>query len=102
MKLVVAALVAASLSSAAFAADAVPAAAPAATVTKFSTDTPIEQLAADPKASAVLDADFPNITKHPMYDSFKSMSLKEVAPMSGGKITDAQLAKAAADLAQVK
>ena len=101
MKLIAVAALSLTLSSAAIAADPATTAS-AATSAKFSTATPIEQLAADPAASAVLNADFPNITKHPMYDSFKSMSLKDVAPMSGGKITDAQLAKAEADLAALK
>jgi hypothetical protein len=105
MKLAVAAALSLCFSTAAFAADpATPAttAAPAATAAKFSTATPIEQLAANPAAAAVLEANFPKITQHPMYDSFKAMSLKDVAPMSGGKITDAQLTKAEADLAAIK
>lgn len=74
----------------------------ATTAAKFTVDTPIETLAADPKANAVLDADFPKMTKHPMYEQFKGMSLKQVQPMSGGKITEAQIAKASADLAAIK
>lgn len=69
---------------------------------KYSVDTPIETLVADPKANAVLDADFPNMTKHPMYEQFKGMTLKQLQPMSQGKITDAQIAKANADFAAIK
>lgn len=70
---------------------------------KFTIDTPIEQLVADPKAKDVLIADLGgDPTANPYYDSFKSMSLKEVAPMSQGKITDELLVKLAADLAAIK
>jgi len=103
MKLAFAAALSLCLPTVALAADpATPAPTTASTAAKFSTATPIEQLAADPAAAAVLEANFPKITKHPMYDSFKAMSLKDVAPMSGGKITDAQLAKTEADLAAIK
>jgi hypothetical protein len=37
-----------------------------------------------------------------MFDQFKSMSLKQLAPMSQGKITDDGLVKVGADLASVK
>jgi hypothetical protein len=80
-------------------------AAPAADATataKFSLDTPIETIVADPAGKAVLDADFPGMTSHAMYDSFKGMSLTALQPMSQGQITDAQLAKAKADLAALK
>jgi len=50
----------------------------------------------------VLDADFPGMLTHPMYDQFKGMSLSAVQPMSQGAITDEQLAKAKVDLAAVK
>lgn len=75
--------------------------APAAAA-KFTVDTPIETLVADPKANAVLDANFPGMTKHPMYEQFKGMSLKQVQPMSGGRIKDEQIAKANAELAAIK
>lgn len=79
-----------------------PAAPAAAPVAAFSIDTPIETLMADPRAKAVLDADLPGMSSHPMYDSFKSMTLGQLAPMSQGKITDAVLAKVATDLAAIK
>lgn len=79
-----------------------PAVAPAAVPARLTLDTPIVTIAADPAGKAVLDADFPGLTAHPMYDSFKSMSLGALQPMAQGKITDAQLAKAKADLAAIK
>jgi len=65
-------------------------------------DTPIEQIAANPAGKAVLDKDLPGLTSHAMYDQFKSMSLKDLQPMSQGAITDDQLKKAGDDLAKVK
>lgn len=69
---------------------------------KYTLDTPIETIAADPAGKAVLDKDLPGLTSHEAYDSFKSMSLKAVQPMSNGALSDAALAKAATDLAAIK
>ncbi len=69
---------------------------------KFTTDTPIETIAADPAGKAILDKDMPGLTSHPAYDQFKAMSLKAVQPMSQGAISDEALAKVATDLAAVK
>jgi hypothetical protein len=81
---------------------AAPATAPAA-AGKFTLDTPIETIEADPKGKEVLTADLGmDVAQHPAYESFKSMSLNQVAPMSGGKITDDVLKKVAADLAAIK
>lgn len=81
-----------------------PAPAPAATPAagKFTIDTPIATIAADPAGRAVLDADFPGMTAHPMYDSFKGMTLIQLQPVANGQITDAQIAKARIDLAALK
>lgn len=69
---------------------------------KYTLETPIETIAANPAGKAILDKDLPGLTTHEAYDSFKSMSLKDVQPMSNGAISDAALAKAGADLASVK
>ena len=71
----------------------------AATTTGFTLDTPIEQIVANPAGKAVLDKDLPGLTTHPAYDQFKTMSLKEVEPMSQGALTDDMLAKTGTDLA---
>jgi len=76
-----------------------PAAAPAA---KFTLDTPVETIAADPAGKAVLNADIPGLLVHPMYESFKGMGLLDLQGMSEGKLTDAMLAKTKADLAAIK
>ncbi|MCW3835177.1 hypothetical protein ACFQ1E_01020 [Sphingomonas canadensis] len=69
---------------------------------KFNIDTPVEVLAADPAAKAVLDADMPGMLTHPSYEMFKAMSLRQLQPFSEGKITDEILAKIDADLAAIK
>jgi hypothetical protein len=73
---------------------AAPAAGPALTI-----DTPLEVVTATPKGKAVLDADIPGLTDHPLYDKFKSDSLRALAPKFGGAISDKDLAKVQADLA---
>ena len=84
------------------AAPAAPAAPVAPTVAdKFTLDTPLEQIVADPKGKAVIDADLPGVTTHQAYDMFKSMSLTQLMPMSQGKITPEALAKTGADLAKI-
>ena len=73
-------------------------AAPAA----FTLDTPIEDIAADPAARAVLDKDLPHLRSHPSYEQFKTMSLNQIVPYSEGKLTPAALARTQADLAKIK
>lgn len=80
---------------------ATPVAGPAVTG-KYSVETPLETIVADPAGKAVIDSDLPGLTTHAMFDQFKSMSLKQLQPMSGGKITDDSLVKLSADLAAVK
>lgn len=84
-------------------ANAQPTTEPAAKATaKFTLDTPIETLMADPAAKAVVTTNLPDLPSHPMYDSFKGMSLNQLAPMSGGKLTGELLAKVGAQLAAVE
>ena len=66
---------------------------------KLSVDaTPIADLADKPETKAVLDKDLPGLTAHPAFEQFKGMTLKALQPMSGGNLTDEQLAKVQADL----
>lgn len=60
--------------------------------------TPIADLAAKPETKAILDKDLPGLTAHPAFDQFKAMTLKALQPMSGGNLTDEQLAAVQADL----
>ena len=84
---------------AALAQSAPPAAAPAPASQALTIETPIEVLVSVPAAKAVLDADIPGLTVHPMYDKFKSENLRVLAPKFGGAISDKDVAKVQADLA---
>lgn len=85
------------------AAVAAPSTPPAAqAVSTFTLDTPIEQLVASTAAKAALDRSVPGLSTHEHYDMFKSMSLRQLAPMSQGRLTDETLAKVEAELAKVK
>jgi hypothetical protein len=103
-KLFAAVLASATLSLAvapvAFAETATPAA-PAAAA-KYNGDTPIETIVANPEAKAALDKIAPGITTHPMYDSFKGMSLRALAPYSEGKLSDDAIKAIETALAAVK
>lgn len=79
-----------------------PAPAPATGAQKFTVDTPVETIAADPAGKAALESAVPGITAHPMWDSFKSMSLTQLQPMSNGQLTDEMVTKAKTALAGVK
>lgn len=72
--------------------------APAAAAALSVESTPIETIAANPAAKAVLDQDLPGLTTHEAYDQFKAMTLTQVAPMSEGKITPEALKTLQADL----
>lgn len=75
------------------------AAAPALADGAVSVDTTsIADLAANPATKAILDKDVPGLTSHPAFDQFKGMTLKALQPMSGGQLTDDQIAAVQADL----
>lgn len=76
-----------------------PAAEAPAAAEKFSVaTTPIETLAADPKARALLVKHLPGLLEHEAYDSFKGMPLESLKPFSNGAITDETLKALQADL----
>lgn len=52
----------------------------------FSIKTPIEKIAANPAAKAVIDAELPGFTGHPMYEQFKTMSLDALDAMFPGAV----------------
>lgn len=97
------ALAAVTAPAAAFAQGQTPPAAPAPAAA-FTIDTPIETLMADARAKAVVTQHFGgnDLTAHPAYDQFKSLSLKALAPFSQGLITEDMLTKIATDLAAIK
>ena len=88
--------------SALFATALMAAAAAAPAAPKFSLDTPIEALVADPKAKAVIEADLPGLSTHPAFDQFKAMSLRQLQPMSNGALSDEVLKKVSDDLTAIK
>ncbi len=65
-------------------------------------DTPVEQIVAEPQGRAVLDANIPTLAGHERYLTFKSMSLRQLLPVSQGIITEGDLVKTEADLATVR
>jgi hypothetical protein len=81
--------------TAAFAQDDKPA--PAA-ATSYGEDTPLETLAADPAAKAVINKDLPGLLTDAQYPMFKRMSLKTLQEASGGDLSKEDVEKTVADL----
>ncbi len=90
------------LMTAALLASPIAAMAQTAPAPKPTIDSSIEAIAANPQGKAILDANFPGMMSHESYPMFKGMTLKQVQPYSGGRITDAQITKVAAELAKLK
>ena len=82
-------------------AQAQPAAAAAAHKARFTVDSPIAELMANPAAKGVVEKVTPSLEENPHYFMFKMMSLRQIAPMSEGKLTDAKLAQIDQMLAKV-
>lgn len=76
--------------------------APAETAAPFSLDTPIEELAAHEGAKAALTSTLPGLLEIPQYEMIKGLSLRQLQPYSGGKLTDELLARTELALAGVK
>jgi hypothetical protein len=68
------------------------------TPASYSEDTPIETLAANPAAAAVLNKDLPGLLTDAQYPMFKRMSLKSLQAASGGDLSKDDVNKAVADL----
>jgi len=64
----------------------------------FDGDTPVEKIAANPDAKAVLDKDIPGLLSDAQYPLFKGMSLKQLQEASNGQLTADTVDKAVADL----
>lgn len=77
-------------------------AAPVAAAAKLTVDSPIQDLLANDQAKAVLEANLPGISTRPDLDSFKALTLPQVAPYSGGLVTDEVIKKIADGLATIK
>ncbi len=74
---------------------------PPAATGGFSLDTPIAALIADPRAKAILDRDVPGLSEDENLPKFKALSLRKLAPLSGGQMSAALLEKVAIDLAAI-
>ena len=70
----------------------------AAPPTVYTRDTPVEKIAADPEAAAILNKDLPGLLSDTAYPLFKSMSLKQLQSASGGDLSVEEVDKAVADL----
>ena len=64
----------------------------------YSENTPVERIAADPNAAAVLNKDLPGLLTDADYPLFKSMSLKQLQSASGGDLSQTDVDKTVADL----
>lgn len=62
-------------------------------------DTPIRHICADPRGRAALDRDMPGLRKNRNYFMFAGFSLRQLAGMSGGRITQEKLDSLELDLA---
>jgi hypothetical protein len=71
---------------------------PPAVTAPYNRDTPIETLAADPAAVAVLNRDLPGLLSDHQYPVFKRMSLKAIQDASGGDLSAVDVDKTVADL----
>ena len=64
----------------------------------YDRDTPVEKIAADPAAAAILNRDLPGLLSDSQYSLFKSMSLKQLQAASGGDLSEEDVDKTIADL----
>ncbi len=64
----------------------------------YTQDTPVEKIAADPQAKAILDRDIPGLLSDIRYPLFKGMSLKAMSQASDGDLTQETVNKTVADL----
>jgi hypothetical protein len=64
----------------------------------YDEQTPIEVLAADPAAAAILNKDLPGLLTDAQYPIFKAMSLKAIQQASNGDLSKRDVEKTVADL----
>ena len=68
---------------------------------RFGLDTPIAQLLANFRSKAVLDRDLPGLSTDKNLDKFKALSLRKLAPASGGRLSPELLEKVGKHLAEI-
>jgi len=71
---------------------------PSSDAPTYTLQTPVEIIAANPAAAAVLNRDLPGLLTNPSYEIFKTMSLKQMQEASGGDLSLVDVNKALADL----
>lgn len=71
---------------------------PVAAQAAFDGDTPVEKIAANPDAAAVVNRDLPGLLTDSQYNLFKSMSLNQLQRASDGELSEADVEKTVADL----
>jgi hypothetical protein len=64
----------------------------------YTENTPVEKIAADPAAAAVVKKDLPGLLEDANYSIFKTMSLKQLQAASGGELSQSDVDKCVADL----
>lgn len=69
---------------------------------KLTADIPIERIVAVSAGKSALSALMPALVTHDKYETLKSLSLRQLQPMSRGLITDELLAQAEFDLATIR
>lgn len=69
---------------------------------RLTIDTPIEALIADKRSRAVLDWNMPGLSTDKNLPKFSKLSLRRLAPLSGGRVTPELLKKVEADLAAIR
>jgi hypothetical protein len=79
-----------------------PAAAPAAAAKLTTADTTIGDLLDNPAAKAVLEKHLPALVGNAQIEMARSMTLKQIQPMTGDMLSDELLAKVDLDLAAIK
>jgi len=72
-------------------------AAPAATAA-LTINSTIKELLANPATAAVLEAHMPGLSQHPALPQFQDYSLVQIAPMSGGAVSQEMIDAIDADL----
>jgi len=65
-------------------------------------DRPIAQLIGTPATKRVLDRDLPGLSDDSNLAKFRSMTLRQFQPLTGGQLTDEMLAKVERDLAAAR
>lgn len=78
-----------------------PASEPASSA-RYSIDTPIAQLLANFRSKAVLDRDMPGLSSDKNLETVKPLSLRRLAPLSGGRLTPELLEKVDRDLRRIE